>query len=206
MDNQFSSILWREINRDIKSSKVFIGSFVICLSAALFYEKYRLIDDTFYYAAIGLLIFSFTNSSYFLNNIIAVLCLPIKMSNYCIARTIYKILKLCILIFSFMIIMKISYNINVFAWHVVCVKGAFVLLTFITSIYFFEYIILIMGKKYFSIAIIIQTYILSLLKVIAFNFDNKINMLLMLIELLIIMVVYLKSKTIDYEKIVRRWI
>lgn len=207
MKHKFSAILWREINRDIKSYKALWGSLMMSFIAILYYKNYGQIADTFYYIAIGLLAISFSNSSYFMNNIITVLCLPIRMRDYCIGRTIYKIFRMCLWMIIFTAFMKVIYHIKIVPLiRMRSVNITLVLLTLTSIAYVFEYLILIMGKRYFSIMIMIGTYILAFFKYLLFSNNLRINILLIIIDFLMVLVVYRKSESIDLEYITRRWI
>jgi hypothetical protein len=206
MKYKYSAILWREFNKDIKSYSTLISCFSICILIIIFYEKFGQLTDSFYYVAISILIISFYNSRYFMNNITTVLCLPIQMGDFCIGRTLYKTFRLCFWIFFYTILVIVTYKTRIIISIEMVIKITISLFTLISFTYFFEYLILIAGKRLFSIIIILQTYLLSIIKYLIFTDNLFTNILLIIIDLIIVTMIHRKCETIDLEKITRRWI
>lgn len=206
MKRRYSAILWREFNKDLKSWKIICEYLLVVILSILFYHQYYNFGDAVYFTCIGVFSLAFYHSVYFLNNITTVLCLPLRMSDYCVWRAFYKVVRMLLIAFISFIMLEIIYQIPLKINFNKVLRGLSLLFTLCSTTYLIEYLELIVGKRYVQWVVLASIYTLYMLKILIFIGGAFVHLLVALIDLLIFILVNKWSKTINLEKITRRWV
>lgn len=199
---RYSAIIWREIHDDL-NSKVKLLMYVSLIAFSI----YKLADyggtQSIYNVSTGVFLISIFSIMTSCRNIEVMLALPLNIWDFCMAKTIYIMIKVIVLCMVEFIIscclLKIQLLYDVFVL-IECLMGIYSISIFI------ENISLLFKKNYKFILLAVLSFLLFCLKIVIFEVDIKLISITIII-LSVILSQYLSfiiSKNMDKEKLIKR--